>query len=167
MDEKLWHSVLQKGVIKPDQLIKRRGKLGLVKCGNMFVLRDWFNEMKEKSIQVGKTVGNLNNFILEPFCDHSDSDEMYIAIFSRRESDVILFYEHGGIDVGDIDAKARKLYIPVDIDRQSDSVSDDDIESVIGPIESQKLSYVMHNFEFFSGLIFKFIFIFFKIIHNS
>uniref|UniRef100_A0A2K6VY59 ATP-citrate synthase n=1 Tax=Onchocerca volvulus TaxID=6282 RepID=A0A2K6VY59_ONCVO len=135
-----WLTDDKKGVIKPDQLIKRRGKLGLVKCGNKVVLRNWFNEMKDKNIQIGKTVGSLNNFIMEPFCDHSDSDEMYIAILSRRESDVILFYEQGGIDVGDIDAKARKLYIPVDVDRQSDSITEDDIESVIGPVQSQKLS---------------------------
>ncbi|VBB31721.1 unnamed protein product [Acanthocheilonema viteae] len=135
-----WLAHDKKGVIKPDQLIKRRGKLGLVKFGNVSVLRDWFNEMKDKSIQIGKTVGNLRDFIVEPFCNHSDSDEMYIAIFSRREDDVILFYEHGGIDVGDIDAKARKLYIPVEIDRQNNFISDNDVESMIGPVESQKLS---------------------------
>lgn len=42
---------------------------------------------------------------MEPFCAHSDTDEMYIAIYSRREYDVILFYERGGVDVGDIDVK--------------------------------------------------------------
>ncbi|MCP9257805.1 ATP-citrate (pro-S-)-lyase [Dirofilaria immitis] len=129
-----------KAVIKPDQLIKRRGKLGLVKCGDVSILRDWFNEMKDKNIQINKTVGSLRHFIMEPFCDHSDSDEMYIAIISKRENDVILFYEHGGIDVGDIDIKARKLHIPVDIDKQRDFISDDDLESVIGPVESQKLA---------------------------
>uniref|UniRef100_A0A0R3RQL5 ATP-citrate synthase n=1 Tax=Elaeophora elaphi TaxID=1147741 RepID=A0A0R3RQL5_9BILA len=138
-DKVEWLTHDKKAVIKPDQLIKRRGKLGLVKCGSVSVLRDWFNEMKDKSVQIGKTIGNLRNFIVEPFCDHSDSDEMYIAIFSRRGDDVILFYEHGGIDVGDIDAKARKLYIPVDIDGQSDFISDDDIDSAIGPVENQKL----------------------------
>ncbi|CAG9531867.1 unnamed protein product [Cercopithifilaria johnstoni] len=139
-DEIEWLTHDKKAVIKPDQLIKRRGKLGLVKCGNLSVLRDWFNEVKDKSIQIGETIGSLRNFIVEPFCNHSDTDEMYIAIFSRREDDVILFYEHGGVDVGDIDAKARKLYIPVDIDRQNNFISDDDVESVIGPVESQKLS---------------------------
>ncbi|VIO88263.1 ATP-citrate synthase, putative [Brugia malayi] len=134
-----WLTHDKKAVIKPDQLIKRRGKLGLVKCGNLSVLREWFNEMKDKSIQIGKTVGTLQNFILEPFCNHSDSDEMYIAIISRREDDVILFYEHGGVDVGNIDDKARKLHIPIDLDKQSGSISDDDLESLIGPNESQKL----------------------------
>lgn len=40
--------------MKPDQLIKRRGKLGLVKCGDVDVLREWFNDMKGKSYQVNK-----------------------------------------------------------------------------------------------------------------
>ncbi|KAM3729143.1 putative ATP-citrate synthase [Dirofilaria immitis] len=135
-----WLTGDKKAVIKPDQLIKRRGKLGLVKCGDVSILRDWFNEMKDKNIQINKTVGSLRHFIMEPFCDHSDSDEMYIAIISKRENDVILFYEHGGIDVGDIDIKARKLHIPVDIDKHRDFISDDDLESVIGPVESQKLA---------------------------
>uniref|UniRef100_A0A1I7VNE3 ATP-citrate synthase n=1 Tax=Loa loa TaxID=7209 RepID=A0A1I7VNE3_LOALO len=139
-DKIKWLNHDKKAVIKPDQLIKRRGKLGLVKCGNVSVLRDWFNEMKNKSMQIDKVVGCLRNFIMEPFCMHSESDEMYIAIISRREDDVILFYEHGGVDIGDIDAKARKLYFPVDIDRKSVSIADHDVESLIGPMESQKLS---------------------------
>lgn len=35
---------LQRGVIKPDQLIKRRGKLGLVKCGSIDEIRQWIQE---------------------------------------------------------------------------------------------------------------------------
>ncbi|VDK86738.1 unnamed protein product [Litomosoides sigmodontis] len=137
-----WLSDDKKAVIKPDQLIKRRGKLGLVKCGSVSVLRDWFNDVKGKSVQIGQTIGILRNFIVEPFCYHSESDEMYIAIFSRREDDVILFYEHGGIDVGDIDSKARKLFIPVDMDRQDNFIADDDLELMIGAVENQKLSFL-------------------------
>lgn len=135
-----WLTDGQKGVIKPDQLIKRRGKLGLVKCGDASILRDWFNGMKGKSIQIDKATGYLHNFIVEPFCAHSDTDEMYIAIYSRREYDVILFYERGGVDVGDIDVKARRLQIPVTDIRGNIVISDEDIESLIGPFESEKLS---------------------------
>jgi len=34
------------GVIKPDQLIKRRGKHGLVKIGSTSELKKWFDEKK-------------------------------------------------------------------------------------------------------------------------
>ncbi|VDN50918.1 unnamed protein product [Dracunculus medinensis] len=100
-----WVKSAQKVVIKPDQLIKRRGKHGLIKCGNLKEVRDWFNEKKGQNIQIGKTIGRLHNFIIEPFCEHNDLHEMYLAVFSQRQEDVILFYEHGGVNVGDVDAK--------------------------------------------------------------
>lgn len=59
----------------------------------------------EKVFQVGKTTGRLHNFIVEPFVEHNETDEMYMAILSRRDHDIIMFYEKGGIDVGDIDTK--------------------------------------------------------------
>ena len=35
------------------------------------------------------------------------ADELYIAIVSQRDADVILFYEQGGVDIGDVDAKVH------------------------------------------------------------
>ncbi|KAK6013374.1 hypothetical protein OSTOST_21314, partial [Ostertagia ostertagi] len=72
-----------KAVIKPDQLIKRRGKHGLVKCGTVDEIKKWFQENVNKSVQIGKTTGRLHTFIVEPFVAHTDADELYIAIFSR------------------------------------------------------------------------------------
>lgn len=54
-------------------------------------------------LQIGRTTGRLHTFIVEPFCAHTDEDELYVAIYSQREEDVILFYEHGGIEIGDVD----------------------------------------------------------------
>ncbi|VDM70389.1 unnamed protein product [Strongylus vulgaris] len=39
-----WLSGGQKAVIKPDQLIKRRGKHGLVKCGPVKEIKEWYQE---------------------------------------------------------------------------------------------------------------------------
>ncbi|KAG6439273.1 hypothetical protein O3G_MSEX000634 [Manduca sexta] len=39
---------------------------------------------------------------------------MYICIQSGRRSDTILFHHQGGVDVGDVDALAIRLEIPVD-----------------------------------------------------
>ena len=39
-------------------------------------------------------------------------------INSVREGDWILFYHEGGVDVGDVDAKASKILIPVDIENE-------------------------------------------------
>lgn len=42
----------QKGVIKPDQLIKRRGKHGLVKLGTANELKEWFHSKKGQYVTV-------------------------------------------------------------------------------------------------------------------
>ena len=59
------------------------------------------------------TTGVLTNFIVEPFLPHPSHTEFYICITSAREGDTILFTHEGGVDIGDVDAKALKLDIPV------------------------------------------------------
>lgn len=59
------------------------------------------------------TKGTLKNFIVEPFLPHSSNTEYYVCINSAREGDNILFTHEGGVDVGDVDAKALTLSIPV------------------------------------------------------
>lgn len=41
-------------------------------------------------------------------------EEAYVCIYSHRYADTILFYHQGGVDVGDVDAKALKLDVPID-----------------------------------------------------
>lgn len=101
-------------IAKPDQLIKRRGKLGLITINKKFEeASGWVNERLEKPFTIGSTVGNLKSFIVEPFVPHEDKHELYLAIFSNRTGDEILFYHQGGVDVGDVDAKASKLQIDI------------------------------------------------------
>lgn len=57
--------------------------------------------------------GTLSNFIVEPFLPHPSNAEYYVCITSQREGDSILFTHEGGVDIGDVDAKALKLDIPV------------------------------------------------------
>lgn len=56
----------------------------------------------------------LKTFIIEPFCKHDQSDEYYVSIYSHREGDTVLFYHEGGVDVGDVDAKAEAVNVPID-----------------------------------------------------
>ena len=44
---------------------------------------------------------------------HPSHTEFYICITSAREGDQILFTHEGGVDIGDVDAKALRLDIPV------------------------------------------------------
>lgn len=58
-------------VVKPDQLIKRRGKLGLIKVNvDLNTVKEWIDERMNKEQQIGKTTGKLKTFIIEPFISH-------------------------------------------------------------------------------------------------
>ena len=64
-------------------------------------------------LQVESITGTLNNFIVEPFLPHPSNTEYYVCITSAREGDAILFTHEGGVDIGDVDAKALILHLPV------------------------------------------------------
>ncbi|EXF81029.1 hypothetical protein CPAR01_02530 [Colletotrichum paranaense] len=111
--------VLQPGVkfvAKPDQLIKRRGKSGLLALNKTWPeARAWIAERAGKEQKVETVTGVLRQFLVEPFVPHPQDTEYYINIMSVRDGDWILFTHEGGVDVGDVDAKAEKLLIPVDL----------------------------------------------------
>eukprot|EP00297_Palpitomonas_bilix_P001186 CAMPEP_0113890952 /NCGR_PEP_ID=MMETSP0780_2-20120614/14462_1 /TAXON_ID=652834 /ORGANISM="Palpitomonas bilix" /LENGTH=1122 /DNA_ID=CAMNT_0000880467 /DNA_START=88 /DNA_END=3456 /DNA_ORIENTATION=- /assembly_acc=CAM_ASM_000599 len=99
-------------VAKPDQLIKRRGKAGLVALNLDWAgAKAWIGERMAKDITIQQVTGELNNFIVEPFLPHEQKDEYYVCIQSIKEGDEILFYHEGGVDVGDVDAKAKRMTV--------------------------------------------------------
>lgn len=105
-----------KFVAKPDQLIKRRGKSGLLALNKTWPeAKAWIAARAGKPQQVETVVGVLRQFLVEPFVPHPNGTEYYININSQREGDWVLFTHEGGVDVGDVDAKAEKLLIPVDL----------------------------------------------------
>lgn len=104
-------------VVKPDQLIKRRGKAGLVGIRlDWEGVQAWIRERMDTEIKVEQVTGKLDHFIVEPFVPHDQSDEYYICIQSDREGEEILFCAQGGVDVGDVDAKASRLSVAIDDD---------------------------------------------------
>jgi len=103
-------------VAKPDQLIKRRGKSGLLCLNKPWAeAKAWVAERAGKLQKVEHTEGVLRQFLVEPFVPHPQDTEYYININSVRDGDWILFTHEGGVDVGDVDEKAEKLLIPVDL----------------------------------------------------
>ena len=115
----------EKLVVKPDQLIKRRGKNKLILVGaNYDQAKAWIKEKSKAPITIhgkfdanGKpadkgTVGQLTHFIIEPMVPHKDSDECYLAIMSTKDGDTIMFYHEGGVNVGDVDAKHHAWKCP-------------------------------------------------------
>ncbi|SJL09161.1 related to ATP citrate lyase subunit 2 [Armillaria ostoyae] len=101
-------------VTKPDQLIKRQGKAGLLAHNKTIdEMMAWIGDRAGKVQKVKVVSGLLMSFILEPFLPHPSNTEYYVCTNSSREGDSILFTHEGGVDVGDVDAKALKLDIPV------------------------------------------------------
>ena len=75
-----------KFVAKPDQLIKRRGKSGLLALNKTWAeAREWVESRAGKPQQVEKVQGVLRQFLVEPFCPHKQEEEYYININSVRE----------------------------------------------------------------------------------
>jgi ATP citrate (pro-S)-lyase len=64
-------------------------------------------------VQIDSVSGTLKDFILEPFTPHEASDEYYLAVRSLREGDEILFHHAGGTHIGDVEAMAKRLFVPI------------------------------------------------------
>lgn len=105
----------EKLVAKPDQLFGKRGKHGLL-CLNKDFKETWawISERMNKTVTVGKTTGELNVFMIEPFTPHSeDADECYVAIKAFRDFDTIYLSEKGGIYVEENWDKVKETNVPV------------------------------------------------------
>ena len=101
-------------VVKPDQLIKRRGKSGLILLNAQWPdVVEWVEARRGKEVRVEKVSGVLDHFLVEPFWPHAQSDEFYICINNKRQGDEILFHHEGGVDVGDVDSKAIHHLVPL------------------------------------------------------
>lgn len=75
-----------KFVAKPDQLIKRRGKSGLLALNKTWPeARDWIEARATKDVLVETITGVLRQFLVEPFVPHPQETEYYININSVRE----------------------------------------------------------------------------------
>lgn len=70
-----------KFVAKPDQLIKRRGKSGLLALNKTWAeARAWIAERAGKVQKVEHTEGVLRQFLVEPFVPHPADTEYYINV---------------------------------------------------------------------------------------
>ncbi len=157
-------------VVKPDQLIKRRGKNGLILVDAPFdEAKTWIEEKSKAPITIhgefdeaGKpvdegTFGRLSNFLIEPCCVHDQSDECYVALLSTREGDEILFHHQGGVNVGDVESKALRLQVPV-----GEFPSAQEIErALLGEVPSLKrqrlAGFIESLFRFYADLHFTFL----------
>uniref|UniRef100_A0A8C9RLG8 ATP-citrate synthase n=1 Tax=Scleropages formosus TaxID=113540 RepID=A0A8C9RLG8_SCLFO len=144
-------------VVKPDQLIKRRGKLGLVGIDlDLTGVKEWLKShlMKET---VGKAKGLLKNFLIEPFVAHKQEEEFYVCIFATREGDHVLFHHEGGVDVGDVDAKAQRLLVGVDQKLESSALKSHLLSHVPDHKREVLASFLVGLFNFYEDLYFTYL----------
>ncbi len=79
-------------VVKPDQLIKRRGKLGLVGINlTLDQVKVWLKQRLGQETTIANAKGILKNFLIEPFVPHKQEEEFYVCIYAAREGDYVLF----------------------------------------------------------------------------
>lgn len=79
-----------KFVAKPDQLIKRRGKSGLLALNKSWTdARAWIEARAGKVQQVETVQGALRQFLVEPFVPHPQDTEYYININSVRDVSIL------------------------------------------------------------------------------
>lgn len=91
---------LQNGrlAVKPDQLIGKRGKNGLILLdADLETVKKWILNRINKPVTIGRVTGVLRHFIIEPFLPQKV--EYYLAIKSDRAADTIYFSPSGGVDI--------------------------------------------------------------------
>eukprot|EP00004_Rigifila_ramosa_P008257 TRINITY_DN1946_c0_g1_i1.p1 TRINITY_DN1946_c0_g1~~TRINITY_DN1946_c0_g1_i1.p1 ORF type:complete len:1122 (-),score=261.03 TRINITY_DN1946_c0_g1_i1:71-3436(-) len=121
-------------VAKPDQLIKRRGKGNLLLLNARWpAVKDWIAARMNKEVTVEGVTGVLTNFVVEPFIPHPGSDEYYLSILSSRAGETIFFHHEGGVDVGDVDAKAVKLLV-----RPGDRPTREEVHNLVSKVPAAR-----------------------------
>lgn len=98
--------------VKPDQLLKRRGINNLLALDVSYEeALSWIKKYMNKNLCLDNANGCLTHFILEPFIPHAQEDEYYVCIQTTRWGDQIMFHSQGGIHIGEVEGKARKLMV--------------------------------------------------------
>ncbi|KAI9526365.1 hypothetical protein NQZ68_039973 [Dissostichus eleginoides] len=145
-------------VVKPDQLIKRRGKLGLVGINlDLQGVQEWLKTRMMKETTVGKAKGVLKNFLIEPFVPHPQEEEFYVCIYATREGDQVLFHHEGGVAVGDVDAKAERLMVAVNEKLSEDQVTEQLLTHVPEDKKQVLASFIVGLFNLYEDLYFTYL----------
>ena len=145
-------------VAKPDQLIKRRGKAGLIAVNKTFdEAKQWVMDRMCKEQKVEHVTGQLTHFLVEPFVPHKQEQEHYICMLSHRYHDKILFYHEGGVDVGDVDAKAERLEIPTGEALTEAMVTQKLLTKLTAAKQGSMASFICSLYKFYTDLHFAYL----------
>jgi ATP-citrate lyase beta-subunit len=101
-------------VAKPDQLFGKRGKHGLLGLDlNLLEVKAWIAARMNQQITIGQATDRLTTFLIEPFVPHAEQDEMFVAIRTERDHDVLYFSLQGGIEIEENWDTVVQIAVPV------------------------------------------------------
>ncbi len=101
-------------VVKPDQLFSKRGKRGLLLLDtDLDGARAFVQEKMGQEVTINGVTGTLTHFLVEPFVPHRQEDELFVAIRSEREADIIYFSLQGGVDVEENWEAVLQVPVPI------------------------------------------------------
>jgi ATP citrate (pro-S)-lyase len=160
----------EKLVVKPDQLVKRRGKNHLVLVNATYdQAKAWIKEKSKAPITIhgkfdakGKpadkgTVGQLTHFIIEPMIPHKESDECYVAITANKTGDTVLFCHEGGVNVGDVDCKASRIEVPIGSFPSAAEIEAKLLGKVAAESKARVAGFIEALFKFYADLNFTYL----------
>ncbi len=88
-------------VVKPDMVIGKRGKHGLVLLNESWNgAKKWLEEKRGQEITINSLSGALSHFLIEPFVEIDK--EYYLSLSSTVEGTDILFSDKGGVDIEEL-----------------------------------------------------------------
>jgi ATP citrate (pro-S)-lyase len=100
----------------------------------------------------------LNNFIIEPFLEHEQANELYICIYSQTDGETILFHHEGGIDIGDVDSKSAKHLVPISENLKSEDIVNQLLINIVDEEKKTVLStFIMDLFVTYRDLHFTYL----------
>lgn len=142
-------------VAKPDQLFGKRGKHGLLGLDlDLEGARAWIAERMLKEVTVGKTTDRLTTFMIEPFTPHDPEDEMFIAIRTERDRDVVYFSLQGGINIEENWESVVQIPIPI-----LGQIEDIDVALRLPDFEGKVAvtAFIIGLYKFFADLAFTYL----------
>lgn len=106
-------------VAKPDVLLKRRGKAGLVLLKKDFAqVADWIAQKAKgdaAALAEGIDTTRIDTYLVEPFVPHEETDEHYVCVRGVRDGHEVIFAAQGGVTVGeDVEQTAKTRTVAVD-----------------------------------------------------
>ncbi len=141
-------------VVKPDQLFGKRAKMGLLALNlSLDEAKAWIDEHMGREQTIGKLTDKLTHFLVEPFIPHEREDELFLAIRTEREADIIYFSLQGGIDIEEQWESVVQIQVPVlesieDVDVAGELPDFDRKESVVQLIRALHKFFVDLGFTY-------------------